>query len=159
MPSLRQRRGTGDDGAVIVRMPASLRSLVVGHRHEWWQLFKFSLVGGSGFVVNLAVYAFAYGVLALHYLVAGVLAFLVATVNNYLINRYWTFARGGGPTLGEYARFLLIGISALAGNLVLLAFFIERLRVAVLPSQAAAIVLVTPVSFVGNKMWTFRPRA
>jgi len=135
-----------------------LRSLVASHRHDWWQLVKFSLVGGSGFVVNLAVYAFAYSVLALHYLVAGVLAFFVATVNNYLINRYWTFSRGGGPTLGEYGRFLLIGIAALAGNLVLLVFFVERLRVAELPSQAAAIVLVTPVSFVGNKMWTFRAR-
>jgi putative flippase GtrA len=143
---------------MTVRMPASLRSLVVSHRDGWWELVKFSVVGGSGFVVNLAVYALAYGVLALHYLVAGVLAFFVATVNNYLINRYWTFPRGGGPTLGEYGRFLLIGIAALAGNLVLLAFFVERLRVAELPSQAAAIVLVTPVSFVGNKVWTFRAR-
>jgi putative flippase GtrA len=31
-----------------------------------------------------------------------------------------------------------------------------RLGLAEIPSQAIAIVLVTPVNFVGNKLWTFR---
>jgi len=138
---------------------AVLHSLFVRHRHDWWELVKFSLVGGSGFVVNLGVYAFAYGVLALHYLTAGVLAFVVANASNYVINRYWTFARKGNPMLGEYGRFLAIGTAALAGNLVLLVLFVERLRLSELPSQAFAIALVTPVSFLGNKLWTFRGRA
>ena len=60
------------------------------------QLGKFCAVGGSGYVVNLCVFALFVGPLGAHHLVAATAAFVVAVVNNFWWNRHWTFdARGG----------------------------------------------------------------
>jgi putative flippase GtrA len=130
----------------------------IRRRQHWTELFKFSVVGGTGFVVNLVVYGLAYRVLGLHYLGAGTMAFVVANTNNYVLNRYWTFPGRQNAMAAEYARFLTIGVIALAGNLVLLGLFIESFRLPALVAQAAAVLLVTPTTFLGNKMWTFRSR-
>ena len=68
------------------RVGAALR-----RRRNWEQLVKFCIVGASGYVVNLAVFALAFHALGLHYLVAAVCSFLVAVTNNYSWNRLWTF--------------------------------------------------------------------
>src|SRR4029079_18734319 len=54
------------------------------------QLVRFCVVGASGYVINLAVYAalLAPGV---HYPAAAAGSFLVAASSNYALNRQWTF--------------------------------------------------------------------
>ena len=70
---------------------------------SWVQLLKFGLVGGSGYLVNLAVFAFLAGTLDLHYAIAAVGAFCVAVTNNFLLNRHWFTERGvkGNIVLSE----------------------------------------------------------
>ena len=67
--------------AVHLRVRAGLR-----RPHNWLQLVKFTLVGGSGYVVNLAVFALAVEVAGLHHLVGATLAFVVAVLNNFWWN-------------------------------------------------------------------------
>jgi dolichol-phosphate mannosyltransferase len=121
---------------------------------NWVQLAKFCVVGASGYVVNLAVYAtlLAFGV---HYLPAAVCSFLVAVTNNYLWNRIWTFRNQRGHPVFQGFRFLLVSTVALAANLAFLSALVA-LGVPKLPAQAIAIVLVTPWNFVANKLWSFR---
>ena len=63
----------------------------------WVQLLKFGLVGGSGYLINLAVFALLSGNLGVYHAVAAVGAFCVAVTSNFLWNRYWTFGPGDGP--------------------------------------------------------------
>ena len=58
---------------------------------SWWQLLKFGLVGGSGYLINLAVFALLAGNLGVHHAIAAVGAFCVAVTSNFFWNRYWTF--------------------------------------------------------------------
>jgi GtrA-like protein len=51
---------------------------------NWVQLAKFCLVGASGYVVNLAVFAALLHGAGLHYVPAAVCSFLVAVTNNYM---------------------------------------------------------------------------
>ena len=55
------------------------------------------------------------------------------------------------------ARFLVVSSLALAANLVVLHLLVSA-GLGEVVSQAIAIVLVTPVNFVGNKLWSFRHR-
>lgn len=161
----------GQQAARWLRIPDSLK-----RGHNWWQLLKFGMVGGSGYVVNLAVFTLALRLLGespadgiKDYHVAAVLGFMVANLNNYVLNRVWTFrGRGGGGAVLEYGRFLAIGIVSLLLGLVILTALVEALELPQLLAhtgvsdlgkiiaQAIAIVLVTPIGFVGNKLWTFR---
>lgn len=125
--------------------------------HNWLQLAKFSVVGASGYVVNLAVYAALLRGAGFHYLAAATCSFLVAVTNNYLWNRLWTFRHQRGHFAYQGARFLLVALVALAANLVLLRLLVG-LGVGKILAQAIAIVLVTPLNFVGNKLWSFRRR-
>lgn len=122
---------------------------------NWLQFTKFCLVGGSGYVVNLAVYSCCVRLLGVHYLAAAVCSFLVAVSSNYALNRVWTFCGGRRHVATQGARYLLVSVAALAANLVALSALVAG-GATELVAQAAAIVLVTPLSFVGNKLWTFR---
>ncbi len=65
--------------------------------HNWVQLGKFCVVGGSGYIVNLRVFAICVKALGLHHLVAATRAFIVAVTNNFWWNRHWTFRAREGP--------------------------------------------------------------
>jgi dolichol-phosphate mannosyltransferase len=122
---------------------------------NWVQLLQFCLVGLTGYAVNLAVYTGLVHGLEANYLLAAVISFAVAVTNNYMWNRLWTFRRKRGHIVFQGARFLVVSLAALAANLAVLAIFVA-LGVPKVPAQAAAIVLVTPLSFLGNKLWSFR---
>ena len=129
-------------------------------RHAWSrgfpiQFVKFCIVGGSGYVINLVVYTLLLRRFELSYQVAAVGAFTLAATNNYIWNRLWTFSGAGGRTALQGTQFLVVSGTALAANLLLLRILVE-FGVDPLVAQATAIVLVTPLNFLGNKYWTFR---
>jgi putative flippase GtrA len=133
----------------MVAMASALRA-----RDNWTQLAKFCAVGGVGYALNLGVYA---GLLhaGLHYLAAATLSFLVAVTNNYTWNRLWTFRDRRRGVAAQGMRFFIVSLASLGANLVVLDVLIS-LGVGKLVGQAIAIVLVTPLNFIGNKLWSFR---
>jgi dolichol-phosphate mannosyltransferase len=126
-------------------------------RSNWEQLVKFCVVGASGYVVNLAVYTLLLDGAGLHYISAAVGSFLVAVTNNYTWNRLWTFRAQRGGVAYQGMRFFVVSTIALIANLAVLHGLVT-LGLGEWVAQAIAIVLVTPVNFVGNKLWSFGPR-
>jgi putative flippase GtrA len=123
--------------------------------HNWWQLAKFCTVGASGYAVNLAVFSTLVLLADWHHLPAATVSFLVAVTNNYTWNRLWTFRGQRGHVAYQGFRFLVVAVCALAANLVILETLVW-LGAPEIPAQAIAIILVTPLNFVGNKLWSFR---
>ncbi len=143
-----------DSNATTARPAAGGRwSPALRRPANWVQLAKFSLVGSSGYVVNLAVYS-ALVLSGVHYLVAAVCSFLVAVTNNYTWNRLWTFRNQRGHLVYQGMRFLAVSTVALAGNLLFLRGLVTA-GLHEIPAQAIAIVLVMPWSFTANKLWSF----
>jgi dolichol-phosphate mannosyltransferase len=133
------------------RLERSIRSI-----HNWKQLGKFAIVGAVGYGINLAVYSVLINA-GLHYLAAAVCSFLVAVTSNYTWNRFWTFRDQRGHVGVQGMRFFIVSVASLGANLVLLQILIT-LGTSKLLGQAIAIVLVTPLNFIGNKLWSFRRR-
>ena len=123
-------------------------------RSNWEQLAKFCLVGASGYVVNLAVYTALLKWAGLHYLASAFFSFLVAVGNNYWWNRHWTFRGQRGHFAYQGMRFGVVSAVALGANLGLLRVLVA-LGVGKVLGQAIAIIAVTPLNFVGNKLWSF----
>ena len=122
---------------------------------NWLQLVRFGLVGVSGYVVNLTVFALLVEGAALHHALAAVGAFCIAVSNNFLWNRHWTFAAADGHAGFQAARFLAVSVAALGINLIVLQVLIEVAGIDELPAQAIAVATAMPFNFVGNKLWTF----
>jgi putative flippase GtrA len=158
------------------------------HRHNVGLLVRFSLVGASGVVVNMVTLVvlrklgphFDDAVLALPvddynlrwYHVYSTVAFLVASLTNFQLNRSWTFRSGRHARWwAEYWPFLTVGLACQALGLALLTLLMHPHSPLALPSsvlddstglrtrlywaQLLVICAVTPLSFVLNKLWTF----
>jgi putative flippase GtrA len=137
--------------ALHVRVRSGLRK-----PHNWVQLIKFCAVGGSGYVVNLCVFALCVEVIGLHHLVGATAAFVVAVMNNFWWNRHWTFRAGQGHAGFQAARFFIVSVAAFLFAASVLELLVSVAELPELPSQAIAIVAATPLNFIGNKMWSFR---
>ncbi len=147
-----------DSDVAVAQRPASAHVRVrAGLRrpHNWVQLVKFCLVGGTGYLVNLTVFAVCVHVLDLHHLVAATAAFVVAVTNNFLWNRYWTFRVRRGHAGFQAARFFAVSIVAFLFAATVLELLVSVASVPELPAQAISIVAATPLNFIGNKMWSF----
>jgi dolichol-phosphate mannosyltransferase len=135
------------------RRPRVLASLL--SVRNWQQLGKFCAVGAVGYLINLGVYdALLHE--RLHYLAAATCSFLVAVTSNYTWNRLWTFREHRGHLGIQGMRFFLVSLAALGANLAVLHLLITYGGLGKLAAQAVAIVAVTPLNFVGNKLWSFR---
>ena len=162
--------------------------LFVRHGHNWILLLRFGLVGGSGVLVNLLVVVLCnklgpdedgiflglpvtdFNVRWYH--VFATVAFVVANLWNFQLNRLYTFrsAKHAG-WFREYLPFVAVGLLAHLvglGILTLLlhpgswlslspAFFDDSsgFRTRLYWAQLIQIIVTTPVSFVLNKLWTF----
>ena len=99
-------------------------------------------------------------------------AFLVANLWNFQLNRSWTFRSGGASGwFREYWPFLMVGLLGQFIGLLLLTSLMHPESFLALPAsvfddstglrtrlywaQLIVIVVVTPLSFVLNKLWTF----
>jgi putative flippase GtrA len=136
--------------AVVVRIHLGTRK-----PENWVQLFKFGVVGATGYAINLTVFALMNQALGVHHILAAVAAFCVAVTNNFLWNRHWTFEASEGHAGFQAARFFTVSVLALGVNLILLYLLVDVAGAPELPSQALAVAGAMPLNFIGNKMWTF----
>jgi putative flippase GtrA len=160
----------------------------VRHRHNWNLLFRFGLVGGSGVLVNLVVTVLlkragpnfesvavdlpltAFNIRWYH--LFSMIAFLVANLWNFQLNRRFTFRSAEHSRWWrEYGPFLAVGLAAQLVGLGILTLLMHPGSFLSLPSsvfdnssglrtkfywaQLIVIVVTVPVSFVLNKLWTF----
>ena len=124
-------------------------------RSSWVQLLKFCIVGVSGYVVNLVVYFVMMHWLGTDYIVAAIGAFLIAWLNNFVLNRQWTFPQHGTSPVRQAIKYLIVSLIGLAVNLMIL-WGIVHVGGDTLVAQTIAIVAVTPITFVLTRGWAFR---
>lgn len=166
----------------------SREGLSARQRRNLSQLARFGAVGASGVVVNLLTLVllrrvgphFDQAALALGstdynlrwYHVYSTIAFLVANLANFQLNRTWTFKSARSARWwAEYWPFLVVGLGGQLVGLALLTAMLHPhspvglptdvlddstgLRTRLYWAQLVVIALVTPLSFVLNKVWTF----
>ncbi|MBV8078948.1 MAG: GtrA family protein [Actinobacteria bacterium] len=122
-------------------------------RHNWVQLGQFAVVGGVGYAINLVVYALLLG-LGAH--TAAAISFVVSAASNYWWNRHWTFAHAKGHFGYQGMRFFTVSAVAFGANQLWLYLLLDLAGLGKVVAQAIAILLVVPLNFIGNKLWSFR---
>jgi dolichol-phosphate mannosyltransferase len=120
------------------------------------RFIKFSIVGLSGTVINMAVYALVLQN-GLYYMTAAMISFLFAVTSNFYWNLRWTFKgkAAGRSVQSKYGLFLGISGISLGINLLLLGAFVEKFDMNKNLAQLVAVVLVSVLNFVMNTRVTF----
>lgn len=114
-------------------------------------------MGATGYAVNLLVFALCEHTLVIDYRISAVAAWILSVLNNYWLNRHWTFTLKRGKALDQGIRFVIVSALAFGFTYLILVTLVTGAHMAKIPAQAIAIAAATPVNFVGQKLWTFAP--
>jgi dolichol-phosphate mannosyltransferase len=125
-------------------------------RHNWFQLIRFGAVGATGYVVNLAVFALCLHAIGIDYRVSAVVAWIVSVLNNFLLNRHWTFRAKQAHPVAQGVRFFTVSLVAFGFTYLVLIGLVEGVGVTKVLAQAIAVAAGTPLNFVGQKLWSFK---
>jgi putative flippase GtrA len=124
--------------------------------HNWLQLIRFVTVGASGYVVNLGVFAACVHGFGIDYRIAAVIAFVVSVINNFWLNRHWTFDAKHEHPMFQGVRFFAVSLVTFGFTYLVLITLVDGAGFSKVVAQAIAIVTGTPLSFLGQKLWSFR---
>jgi putative flippase GtrA len=119
------------------------------------QFVKFGIVGISNTLLTFAVYTLLLKVFGVWYLAASAIGFMVGATNGFLWNRRWTFRDHVGDALTPL-RWAVVQGCGLGLNEGLLYLFVGGARLDKLLAQAFATAVVTVLTFLANRAWTFR---
>jgi putative flippase GtrA len=119
------------------------------------QFVKFGIVGVSNTLITFAVYTLLLKGFGVWYLAASAIGFVVGAVNGFLWNRRWTFRGHVGDAMTP-VRWGIVQGCGLGLNLGLLYLLVHDAGLDELLGQAFATVVVTVLTFIANRAWTFR---
>jgi dolichol-phosphate mannosyltransferase len=123
---------------------------------NWLQFVRFAAVGASGYAVNLVVFALCVHAFQIDYRAASVIAFSVSVTNNFWWNRHWTFDAKHEHPANQAVRFFAVSLVAFGFTYVVLVALVNGTGLEKVVAQAIAVAAATPLSFIGQKLWSFR---
>ncbi len=123
-----------------------------------WCIFNF--VGLLGIGVQLAALALLLRA-GLHYLPATALAVEASVIHNFLWHERWTWADRSGSGVREsflrLARFNVAnGLISIAGNLLMMALFVDVAGIPALPANLLAIALTSVANYLASDRFVFK---
>jgi len=92
-----------------------------------------------------------------HKVLAACLAFIIANINSYVLNKYWTFTNKEKDHRIQYTKFLAVSLVGLGLNLLIFYSLIE-FGLYDLIAKIAPIPIILLWNFVINKIWTFKKK-
>jgi putative flippase GtrA len=145
---------------------------MANNHKEWTRFFRFAIVGASGAVVDFGILNLFTLVFKVAYVPSSVVSFIMAVLNNFLWNRYWTYPDSRSKHVAkQLTQFAIINIIGLAIRTPLLAFLegvLIRWFTTILPKDflsptfvghniglAIAILVVMLWNYIANRYWTY----
>ena len=123
------------------------------------QFFRYTLVGGLAFVVDLVLLFVLTEYAHWHYLVSATLSFLAGLLVNYILSTQWIFRSSKIKNKKiEFILFGLIGVIGLGLNNVLLYFFTDLIGLYYMLSKLITAVLVYAWNFLGRRYFLFNAK-
>jgi dolichol-phosphate mannosyltransferase len=146
-----------DELTTSVQLPFHHRVRIgVTRPHNWLQLIRFATVGATGYVVNLAVFAGSLHLIGIDYRVSAVLAYIVSVLNNFFLNRHWTFRARHGHPMHQGLRFFAVSLVTFGFSYLVLLTLVSGAGVHKDLAQAISVAVGMPLNFVGQKLWSFK---
>lgn len=129
------------------------------HRRPYVKEFiKFSVVGAMNTALDLAIYTVLVFVGQVYFLAANVIAFLLASINSYVLNRRWTFRSRDPQWQRQMQKFMLVSVISFGLNEGLLYVAGVHLGAGKFLAKIMATIITLFWNFLVNRFWTFRQR-
>nr|WP_197973040.1 MULTISPECIES: GtrA family protein [Streptomyces] len=118
------------------------------------QLFRYTLIGGSGVALDLVAFLLLHNVAGMHEQVANVISTTLGITNNFVLNSLFTFERRDRIVV-RFLRFYAVGLTGIALTYLLFVVFTDALGIDPNLVKAGSLPLVLALQFVLNRKWSF----
>jgi putative flippase GtrA len=119
------------------------------------KLLKYGLVGLTGMGLDFSVTWLCKEKLQFNKYLANSFGFCAAVINNFLLNRYWTFAGTAHPFTEQLVKFVLVAVTGLLINNIILYLLVKNLRRNFYFLKLIVIGLVFSWNYIVNFIFTF----
>lgn len=125
------------------------------------QIFRFTFVGGTAFILDFGVLWVLTEGVGINYLISNVLSFTTSTIYNYILSVYWVFqtenkTKNKTNHQTNLFVFAILSIIALAINQFILYTIVEALNTTPLFAKVIATLITMVFNFVTRKLFLER---
>ena len=114
-----------------------------------WQIMKFTVVGGISFLVDFAVYGISCNVIGIHYIISGILGFVISVIVNYMLSMSFVFkSKENTSKQKEFVLFVVLSVIGLIINSLILYICIDGIYM--YSARIQAIVAEEPMNLVAK---------
>ena len=145
--------------SIMTDYVSHLFALLFAKNSTFKRFFKFCVVGALGTLVNLSVLFASVEWLGLWYIYGAVLAYAIALIHNFTLNKLWTFGDRRSEAkvvLGSLGRYFLVTTGGLAINLTVLFILTDLFDIWYIYSQVFAIICEVVWNFSRSRAWAFK---
>lgn len=96
--------------------------------------------------------------LSIPLLLATAMSFILAVINNFILNKYWTFRNKNSNIRKQFIKFVIVSIIGLLSTELFMSLLVYGLKIWYMASKLATSGLVLTWKFLANKYWTFKDR-
>ena len=121
-----------------------------------YEIGRFAVVGVSGAAIDFSITWFLRDKVKWNQYVANSIGFVIATTNNFIWNKFWTFHNVSNAYLQQYSLVMLIAFGGLLLNNGVIFVCNRLLRLNFYISKAIASGVVAVWNYTLNKMIAFR---
>lgn len=125
--------------------------------HGGIQLVRYGVVVGFGYLLAIALYSGELAIGIAPYVGLGV-AFVLNGLFNFALIRLWAFPPSGAGLRSDLGRFCTVAAASFVVNYASFAVLYSAIGLGAETSQRLAIVIAAPVTFLANRLWSFRRR-
>lgn len=118
---------------------------------------KFGLVGVLNTLINWIIFA-VLNFVGVYYIIANVIAYVIATINSYIWNSRWVFKYKGEDKKETTTKFILLNLAGLALNTMILYLLVDLIGLNKLIALVITTVIVMVINYIVNKIWVFKEK-
>jgi putative flippase GtrA len=122
------------------------------------QLLRYGIVVACGYLLAISFYAGELDVGIGAYPALGV-AFVLNALFNFALLRIWAFPPSGRSIVSDFRRFAVVAAASFVVNYSCFATLYSVVGLQARASQRLAILIAAPVTYLANRLWSFRAGA
>jgi putative flippase GtrA len=124
-------------------------------KHPVAQFVRYGIVAGCGYILAIVFYTGELAAGIDPYLALGI-AFVLNGIFNFSLIRIWAFPPSGRTARSDLGRFCVVAAISFAVNYASFAVLYSAIGLAPATAQRLAILIAAPVTFIANRLWSFR---
>lgn len=118
------------------------------------QIFKFSVVGGTAFLIDYGVMIALTELCGINYLISSGISFVVSVIYNYILSVRWVFeVDENGDKRKEFVVFIVLSLIGLGLNQLLMWVFVSMIHIFYMVAKIIVTAIVMLYNFITRKLF------